>query len=295
MAFNTTPFASIRNTMQKMRAICNPNFPIQFPDSHSVDPSLVDAIKCCLHRNPRDRATIPQLLKHPFLRPTGVAVSSAESSSSLSRSLAPSAAEGATATMTAHALDLATYVKTLASEGGVEPAVILEVCQDTAGFISLSLPFLRPLAFPTLTDFPNTNFQPAQQLLSQMGGPTNSSSSSSTSSRGSSSRSSTGSTSSGGSVDGLTETVRVAPSSTGATSTSPARPRHGKGSELHMQLLQRRRELSHVDTVELERARSGKSSNSAVSALAQWMATKLKAEEDEVSPKKGEEDTDTWR
>ena len=259
MAFNTTPFASIRNTMQKMRAICNPNFPIQFPDSHSVDPSLVDAIKCCLHRNPRDRATIPQLLKHPFLRPTGVAVSSAESSSSLSRSLAPSAAEGATATMTAHALDLATYVKTLASEGGVEPAVILE------------------------------------QLLSQMGGPTNSSSSSSTSSRGSSSRSSTGSTSSGGSVDGLTETVRVAPSSTGATSTSPARPRHGKGSELHMQLLQRRRELSHVDTVELERARSGKSSNSAVSALAQWMATKLKAEEDEVSPKKGEEDTDTWR
>ena len=55
--------------MQKLHAITNPNYQIQFPDTVQTSRALLDVIQACLHRNPLKRPTIAQLLEHDFLHP----------------------------------------------------------------------------------------------------------------------------------------------------------------------------------------------------------------------------------
>lgn len=68
MVYGKTPFSDIRMGPAKMQAITNPNHEIPYPP-HRND-LLIDAVKRCLVRNPRDRATTEELLKHGFINPT---------------------------------------------------------------------------------------------------------------------------------------------------------------------------------------------------------------------------------
>eukprot|EP00741_Cyanophora_paradoxa_P009210 tig00001486_g8920.t1 len=70
MVYGKTPFSAITNMMAKMRAICNREHRIELPPIPGGDPALADVIRRCLDRNPRDRPTIPELLSHPFLKPS---------------------------------------------------------------------------------------------------------------------------------------------------------------------------------------------------------------------------------
>jgi len=65
MAYHTTPFASISNMLVKVQTIVSENHIIDFPDIGQ--PLLVQVLQSCLQRNPKKRATISQLLAHPFL------------------------------------------------------------------------------------------------------------------------------------------------------------------------------------------------------------------------------------
>jgi serine/threonine-protein kinase TTK/MPS1 len=65
MVYGKTPFQDIQKTVMKLYAIADPHYPINFPESE--DSEVVDVLKKCLKRNPRERPTIPALLSHPFL------------------------------------------------------------------------------------------------------------------------------------------------------------------------------------------------------------------------------------
>ncbi|RKP36254.1 kinase-like domain-containing protein [Dimargaris cristalligena] len=67
MVYGRTPFAHLKNIYTKLRAIPDPNTPINFPDSMSIR-DLMTVMKNCLQRDSRARMTIPELLQHPFLR-----------------------------------------------------------------------------------------------------------------------------------------------------------------------------------------------------------------------------------
>lgn len=69
MVYGRTPFFTLP-FIQKMHAITNPNYAIEFPPLANGE--LVHAIQRCLDRNPKTRATMQELLQHPFLRPTAV-------------------------------------------------------------------------------------------------------------------------------------------------------------------------------------------------------------------------------
>lgn len=56
MVYGKTPFADCHGIPQKVLAITNVNHLINFPDG--VDESAIDAMKLCLERNPKIRATI---------------------------------------------------------------------------------------------------------------------------------------------------------------------------------------------------------------------------------------------
>ncbi|KAL3798907.1 hypothetical protein ACHAWO_013024 [Cyclotella atomus] len=57
MVYGKTPFADCHGIPQKLMAITNPNHRIDFPDDN-VDEAAIDAMKLCLERNPKLRATI---------------------------------------------------------------------------------------------------------------------------------------------------------------------------------------------------------------------------------------------
>jgi serine/threonine-protein kinase TTK/MPS1 len=67
--------------LQKIQCIPNPNYKIEYPtiipsqtpgqEPIQVDPDAIRVIQSCLVRNPKERATIPQLLQDPFLKPGG--------------------------------------------------------------------------------------------------------------------------------------------------------------------------------------------------------------------------------
>lgn len=69
MIYGKTPFADCVGIPQKLMAITSPNHIIQFPDY--VEDAAIDAMKLCLERNPKLRATIVGknglLSEHPFL------------------------------------------------------------------------------------------------------------------------------------------------------------------------------------------------------------------------------------
>lgn len=65
LVYGVTPFHSIKSLMQKIYAITNPNYEIPFKPVS--DPLLLDVLKLCLKRDPKERASVEQLLKHPYL------------------------------------------------------------------------------------------------------------------------------------------------------------------------------------------------------------------------------------
>uniref|UniRef100_A0AAX7T475 Dual specificity protein kinase TTK n=1 Tax=Astatotilapia calliptera TaxID=8154 RepID=A0AAX7T475_ASTCA len=66
MTYGKTPFQSITNQISKLHAIIDPSHKIEFPDISEKD--LLDVLKRCLVRNPRERIAIAELLEHPYLQ-----------------------------------------------------------------------------------------------------------------------------------------------------------------------------------------------------------------------------------
>ena len=69
MVYGRTPFAHLP-FIQKMHAIIDEKHQIAFPPI--ANPYLLDVIKRCLHRHPKQRITMQELLDHPFLHPEKV-------------------------------------------------------------------------------------------------------------------------------------------------------------------------------------------------------------------------------
>lgn len=65
MVYGKPPFSHM-NMIQKLQAIINPHHQIQFPKV--VNPFLMEVMQSCLQRDPKKRMTIPDLLRHPFLK-----------------------------------------------------------------------------------------------------------------------------------------------------------------------------------------------------------------------------------
>jgi serine/threonine-protein kinase TTK/MPS1 len=68
MAYGKTPFQHCRNPMEKLMAIVNDDYKIGFPACEHR--GLVEVMKQCLQRDPKNRPSIPTLLQHRFLNPT---------------------------------------------------------------------------------------------------------------------------------------------------------------------------------------------------------------------------------
>nr|XP_046256416.1 dual specificity protein kinase Ttk isoform X2 [Scatophagus argus] len=66
LTYGKTPFQSITNQIAKLHAIIDPSHKIEFPDISEKD--LLDVLKRCLVRNPRERISIAELLEHPYLQ-----------------------------------------------------------------------------------------------------------------------------------------------------------------------------------------------------------------------------------
>ncbi|XP_023668766.2 dual specificity protein kinase Ttk isoform X1 [Paramormyrops kingsleyae] len=66
MTYGKTPFQSITNQISKLHAIIDPSHQIDFPDVAEKD--LLDVLKRCLVRNPKERISIAELLSHPYLQ-----------------------------------------------------------------------------------------------------------------------------------------------------------------------------------------------------------------------------------
>ncbi|KAI9591745.1 kinase-like domain-containing protein [Syncephalis fuscata] len=69
MVYGYTPFSHL-NIMQKLQCYITSSRSRTIP----VDPELIRVLKSCLIRNPKERATIPQLLADPILRRQGVSL-----------------------------------------------------------------------------------------------------------------------------------------------------------------------------------------------------------------------------
>uniref|UniRef100_A0A8B9L3M0 Protein kinase domain-containing protein n=1 Tax=Astyanax mexicanus TaxID=7994 RepID=A0A8B9L3M0_ASTMX len=65
MTYGKTPFQTITNQITKLHAIIDPSHEIDFPDIPEKD--LLDVLKRCLIRNPKERISIAELLDHPYL------------------------------------------------------------------------------------------------------------------------------------------------------------------------------------------------------------------------------------
>ena len=70
MVYGRLPFAHIRNPFHKIQAIVDPDHAIEFPTkgAENHDPLVIDVIKRCLVRDPSKRASVEDLLNHPYLR-----------------------------------------------------------------------------------------------------------------------------------------------------------------------------------------------------------------------------------
>ncbi|KAM6354924.1 dual specificity protein kinase TTK [Podargus strigoides] len=66
MTYGRTPFQHITNPINKLHAIVDPSYEIEFPDIAEKD--LHDVLKCCLIRNPKQRISVSELLIHPYVQ-----------------------------------------------------------------------------------------------------------------------------------------------------------------------------------------------------------------------------------
>lgn len=86
LVYGQQPFAHIRDLSSKILMIQNPLHRINYPAysipkgprgeeltnlKTKVGPDLLETMKSCLRYNPKERATIPELLQQPFLRRSG--------------------------------------------------------------------------------------------------------------------------------------------------------------------------------------------------------------------------------
>jgi serine/threonine protein kinase len=69
MTYGHTPFSHLQ-MIPKLQKIIDPTYPIEYPEIDN--PYLIEVMKGCLLRDPKERMTIPQLLSHPFLKPDRV-------------------------------------------------------------------------------------------------------------------------------------------------------------------------------------------------------------------------------
>lgn len=84
MTYGRTPFSHLRDVQQKIMAIQNPRYVIDFASAVcpvdargeenkelevQIGQDLIDAMRSCLRFDPKTRATIPMLLQGAFLRP----------------------------------------------------------------------------------------------------------------------------------------------------------------------------------------------------------------------------------
>ncbi|KAG7273653.1 hypothetical protein CRUP_018132, partial [Coryphaenoides rupestris] len=92
MTYGRTPFQSITNQIAKLHAIIDPSHGIEFPDVAEAD--LLDVLKKCLVRDPRERISIAELLDHTYLQvhPQALPESEPQSNSDLQRILTDLAA-----------------------------------------------------------------------------------------------------------------------------------------------------------------------------------------------------------
>ncbi|KAL8186157.1 UNVERIFIED_CONTAM: hypothetical protein K2H54_065494 [Gekko kuhli] len=65
MTYGRTPFQHITNYITKLHAIIDPSNEIAFPDIMEKD--LLDVLKRCLVRNPKQRTSVSELLIHPYV------------------------------------------------------------------------------------------------------------------------------------------------------------------------------------------------------------------------------------
>ncbi|XP_078068583.1 dual specificity protein kinase Ttk [Mustelus asterias] len=65
MTYGKTPFQHLTNHISKLQAITDLNYEIQFPAIPEKD--LLDVLKKCLIRNPKQRISIATLLDHPYV------------------------------------------------------------------------------------------------------------------------------------------------------------------------------------------------------------------------------------
>ena len=66
LTYGELPFGKIRMPIKKLEAIINPKHEIEYPDQ-GHDPDLVDTIKKCLIRDVNKRASVEELLNHPYV------------------------------------------------------------------------------------------------------------------------------------------------------------------------------------------------------------------------------------
>ncbi|XP_041109198.1 dual specificity protein kinase Ttk-like [Polyodon spathula] len=66
MTYGKTPFQHITNQITKLQAIIDPSYEIEFPDIPEKD--LRDVLMKCLVRNPKERVSISELLRHSYLQ-----------------------------------------------------------------------------------------------------------------------------------------------------------------------------------------------------------------------------------
>ncbi|KGL73387.1 Dual specificity protein kinase TTK, partial [Tinamus guttatus] len=66
MTYGRTPFQHITNSINKLHAIIDPSYEIEFPDIAEKD--LQDVLKRCLIRNPKQRISVSELLVHPYVQ-----------------------------------------------------------------------------------------------------------------------------------------------------------------------------------------------------------------------------------
>jgi serine/threonine-protein kinase TTK/MPS1 len=65
LVYKNPPFNKFRDTIEKISAIVDERYVIDFP--LTADPLVIAVLKGCLDRNPRNRPSIEQLLFHPYL------------------------------------------------------------------------------------------------------------------------------------------------------------------------------------------------------------------------------------
>ncbi|XP_069707425.1 dual specificity protein kinase TTK [Phaenicophaeus curvirostris] len=66
MTYGRTPFQHITNPINKLHAIVDPSYEIEFPDIAEKD--LQDVLKHCLIRDPKQRISVSELLMHPYVQ-----------------------------------------------------------------------------------------------------------------------------------------------------------------------------------------------------------------------------------